>query len=225
MKKILSSILVFAFVIGMCALSHAEDKWGNLVIESAKVFEDMTKMPEDGIPENLVKDCYAVAIFPSTIGGGFIVGGKYGQGVIVVKDKAASKWSAPAVFNLAGASFGWQIGGQATDIVLLVMSERGLDGLLSSKFKLGADASVAAGPVGRDAEAATDLQLKGGILSYSRSRGAFVGLKLEGAVISANSEANTSLYGASISARDILLSKKTEPTKAAGRLLDYLSKY
>jgi lipid-binding SYLF domain-containing protein len=145
--------------------------------------------------------------------------------VILAKDKKTNKWSAPAVFNLGGASFGLQIGGQATDIILLVMSERGLDGLLQSKLTLGADAAVSAGPVGRDAQASTDLQLKGGIFSYSRSRGAFIGVKLEGAVISYNSEANQALYDKAVSAQDLLISKSLESPKSAERLLQNLTKY
>jgi len=219
-------VLVSIFLTLCCALPcSAQDKWGNLVVESGKVFDEMTRMPEEGIPESLLKDCYAVAIFPSTIGGGFIVGGKFGQGVIIAKDTTKHTWSAPAIFDLAGGSFGWQIGGQATDILLLVMNERGLDGLIQSSFKLGGDASVAAGPVGRDAEAAIDLQLKGGILSYSRSRGLFAGIKLEGAILSFNKEANASLYGTGVSAQDILITKKIQPSKDAERLLSSLSKY
>ena len=185
----------------------------------------MTMMPEEGIPEDLIKKCSAIAIFPSTIGGGFIVGVDYGQGVILAKDKKTGKWSAPAIFNLGGASFGWQIGAQATDTILLVMSERGLNGLLKSKFKLGADASVAAGPVGRKAEAATDIQLKGGILSYSRSKGAFIGLKLEGTGISFNREANSMLYKKQVSPRSILIDKTVKPTASAEMLLDILGRY
>jgi SH3 domain-containing YSC84-like protein 1 len=225
MRKVIFLMVVALTLVGMSSVLEAQEKWDNLLIESAKVFEDMTDMPDQGIPESLLKDCYAVAIFPSTVGGGFIVGGKYGQGIIVAKDKKAGGWSAPAVFNIIGASFGWQIGGQATDIILLVMSERGLDGLLQSKLKLGGDAAVSAGPVGREAEASTDLQLKGGILSYSRSRGLFVGVKLDGSVISFNKTANDSLYGSGVSAGDLLVKKDIKPTGSASRLLEDLKKY
>jgi lipid-binding SYLF domain-containing protein len=218
------AVAVFLFL-SFASRAVAQDKWENLLIESAKVFEEMTEMPEEGIPSSLIKKCHAVAIFPSTVGGGFIIGGKYGQGVIVAKDTKRRTWSAPAVFNLAGGSFGWQIGGQATDIILLVMTERGLDGLLQSKFKLGGDASVSAGPVGRDAQAATDLQLKGGILSYSRSRGLFAGIKLEGAIITFNRKANTSLYGGKASSRDILIERTVDVPDYAKRLMKNLRKY
>jgi lipid-binding SYLF domain-containing protein len=221
-KKVILAVCVLVVFAGH---AFAQDKWENLLIESAKVFEEMTEMPEDGIPENLIDDAHAVAIFPSVVGGGFVVGGKYGQGVIVAKDAGTGKLSAPAVFNIAGASFGWQIGGQATDVILLIMTERGLDGILASNFKLGGDASVAAGPVGREAAAATDLQLKGGILSYSRSRGAFIGLKLEGAVISFNKEANASLYEDGITARNVLIDQSVDYPEYSQRLMDNLKKY
>ena len=225
MKKVFCVMLAAVFVFGASAPCFAQDKWENLLVESAKVFEEMTQMPDEGIPQDLIKDCRAIVIIPSAVGGGFIIGGKYGQGVILAKGKRRGEWSAPAVYNLAGASIGWQIGGQATDIILLVMTERGLDGLMQSKFKLGGDASVAAGPVGREAEVSTDLQLKGGILSYSRSRGAFIGLKIEGGMLAMNKEANISLYGKALSPRDILIDKKVTAPKYSARLIKNLNKY
>ncbi|MBN1353700.1 MAG: lipid-binding SYLF domain-containing protein [Candidatus Omnitrophica bacterium] len=225
MRNIISVALSIIFTISFAAPSFSLDKWDNLMTESARVFEEMTSMPEEGIPVSLLKSCYAIAIIPSAVSGGFVIGGKYGQGVIIAKDKAGNSWSAPAVFNMAGGSFGWQIGGQATDIILLIMSERGLDGILSSKFQLGADAAVSAGPVGRDAQAATDLQLKGGILSYSRSRGLFIGIKLEGAVLSANDKANASIYGKELSPREILITGKMQAPSSAERLMKDLKKF
>ena len=131
----------------------------------------------------------------------------------------------PGIFTIAGGSLGWQIGGQATDIVLLIMNKRSVDGILQGKFKLGVDADVAAGPVGRTAEASTDIQLKGGILSYSRSRGLFIGIKLQGDVITQHWDGDTELYGKSLSAREILLENKASMPKAADRILKVLSKY
>lgn len=226
MKRAISMGLAAVFFLSVSSPCLAQDKWENLLIESARVFEEMTQMPEEGIPDKLIKDCHAIVIIPSVVGGGFIIGGKYGQGVILARGKRKDEWSAPAVFNLAGASFGWQIGGQATDIVLLVMSERGLDGIIQSQFKLGAGASVAAGPVGREAEASTDLHLKGGILSYSRARGAFIGLKLEGAMLSLNKKANTLLYNRSgLTAEDILIRRTVGPPNFSDRLLRSLKRY
>ncbi len=225
MKKFISCCLVVMCIISLSAMAFAQDKWDNMIVECAKVFEEMTQMPEKGIPSGLVEDCYAIAIFPNTIEAGFVIGGQYAQGVIISKDKKTGNWSAPAIFNLKGGSFGWQIGGQAADNILLIMSERGLDGLMKSKFKLGADASISAGPLGRDAAAATDAQLKGGILSYSRSRGAFIGLKLDGSIIKFNKSANKNVYGRGVTANDILIKKTVQPTSYADRLMKSLKKY
>jgi len=203
----------------------AEDKWTALVEESGRILGEVQEMPDQSIPEDLLRSCRAIAIFPSTISAGFVIGGKYGQGIMMVRDETTGKWSPPAVFTIAGGSFGWQIGGQATDFVLLVMNRRSVDGLLQGKFKLGADADVAAGPVGRSAEASTDIQLKGGILSYSRSRGLFAGVKLEGAVIAEHREADAELYGKRVSASEILLKNKVKMPKAADSVLKILNKY
>jgi lipid-binding SYLF domain-containing protein len=183
----------------------------------------MQEMPDEGIPTDLLRECHAIAIFPDTVSAGLGIGGKYGQGVILVRDKRG-RWSPPALFTIAGGSLGWQIGGQATDIVLLIMDERSVDAILHGKFKLGADASVSAGPVGRNAEAATDAHL-GGILSYSRSRGLFAGVKLQGDVITQHWEGNEELYRKKLSAEEILLKKKAQMPGSAKKLLSVLKKY
>lgn len=226
--KILCIILVaivFSLYFNIKPAGAESDKWTRLVEESGNVLDEIQKMPDQSIPGDLLKKCAAVAVFPSTISGGLGIGGKYGQGIIMVKDVNTKKWSSPAIFTLVGGSIGWQIGGQATDFVLLVMNRRSVDGLLQGKFKLGADASVSAGPVGRNAEASTDIQLKGGILSYSRSRGLFAGAKLEGAVIAQHWDGNASLYGEKLSARDILLENKTNMPQSADTLLKVLNRY
>jgi lipid-binding SYLF domain-containing protein len=223
---------VFAFIMaGMLLASMSAvipkayaDKWEDLVTESAKVLNEVNSMPDTGIPSDMFKKCKAIAIFPSTVGGGFIFGAKYGQGVVLYRDDKGN-WSPPAVFNIGGGSFGWQIGGQATDLILVIMNDRGVDGFLTSKFTLGADASVAAGPVGRDTQAATDLQLKGGIFSYSRSRGAFAGVKVEGTGISQNKEGNKALYKNDLTAKEILKDGKIKPTAAGQALIKDLQKY
>jgi SH3 domain-containing YSC84-like protein 1 len=224
MKKILSFILLTIFV--FCAPCVAqENKWTRLVAEAGNVLYEIQLMPDKSIPRELLEKSYGVAVFPSTISAGLGIGGKYGQGIIMVRDENNRRWSAPAIFTLVGGSIGWQIGGQATDIVLLVMNKRSVDGLLQSKFKLGADADIAAGPVGRSAEASIDAQLKGGILSYSRSRGLFAGIKLEGAVLTQHQEGNAQLYNAAISARQILFENKASMPKAADKILRVLNKY
>ncbi|MDP2924384.1 MAG: lipid-binding SYLF domain-containing protein [Candidatus Omnitrophota bacterium] len=227
MKKGLAILCVIFLVSFIFSYTHsyAEDKWNALVAESAKVLEEIQKIPEQSIPESLLKDCSAVAIFPSTVSAGLGIGGKYGQGIIMVKDEKAKQWSSPAVFTIAGGSIGLQIGGQATDFVLLIMNRRSVDGILQGKFKLGADAAVSAGPVGRNAEASTDVQLKGGILSYSRSRGLFAGIKLQGDVVAQHWEGNKALYGKDLSAKEIIIEHKANMPKSAGDLLKMLNKY
>lgn len=215
-------VLFLSFQTGPNA--SAENKWTRLVEESGKVLEDIQQMPDQGIPEDLMRNCSGIAIFPNTISAGFVIGGKYGQGIIMIRDKNG-KWSPPALFTIAGGSLGWQLGGQATDFVLLITNRRSVDGILQGKFKLGADASVAAGPVGRAAEASTDAHLKGGILSYSRSRGLFAGVKLEGAVITQHWDGNAELYGKSLSAEDILIKNKASMPESADYILKVLSKY
>lgn len=222
--KILACAAFLICVIFAGNIMAGGNKWAKLVDESGNVLAEIQKMPDQSIPENLLKKCEGIAIFPSTVSAGFGIGAKYGQGIIMVKNNSWNRWSSPAVFTLAGGSVGWQIGGQATDIVLLIMNRRSVDGLLQGKFKLGADASVAAGPVGRDAEASADIQLKGGILAYSRSRGLFIGIKLEGAVIKEHNEGNEELYGKKLSAEEILIQNKAAMPREANGLLRLLNK-
>lgn len=223
-KKILLIIILIVFSLATSSFSlYAESKWDNLLKDSSKVLSEVQEMPDQSIPEKLMKECAAIAIFPSTISAGFGIGGKYGQGIIIVRNN--NNWSAPAVFDLMGASLGFQIGGQATDIVLLIMNKDSVDSLLSGKLKLGADAAVSAGPVGRNAEASTDIQFKGGILSYSRSRGLFAGIKLEGAVINQHWDANKELYGKGVSAKEVLIEEKVQAPESSKELIKFLNKY
>ena len=225
MKKlfVLGVLLVFLFFSFKASL--AEDKWSNLVDESGEVLSEIQDMPDKGIPGDLLRKCKAIAVFPSTVSGGFIIGGKYGQGIIMVRDTADGGWSPPAIFTIGGGSFGLQIGAQATDFVLLIMNSRCVDGILQGKFKLGADAAVSAGPVGRTIEASTDIQLKGGILAYSRSRGLFAGIRLDGDIMAQHWDGNKQLYGKKLSAKEILLEKKVEMPESAAGLLGVLNKY
>lgn len=227
MKKMLSLVILSFFVLSVSGqdAAFAENKWERLVEESGKVLSEIQEMPDQHIPDDLMRGAEAIAIFPNTISAGIGIGGKYGQGIIMVRDEKNKKWSPPAIFTIAGGSIGWQLGGQATDFVLLIMNRRSVDGILQGKFKLGADASVAAGPVGRAAEASTDVQLKGGILSYSRSRGLFAGVKLEGAVITQHWDGDNELYGKKLSASEIMLENKAKMPKSANNLLKVLTKY
>jgi len=225
-RYILISVIIALFFFTFSPTGHcAEDnKWSRLVEESGKVLSEVQQMPDQSIPEDLLRKASGVAVFPNTISAGFGIGGKYGQGIIIVRDKNG-KWSPPAIFTIAGGSIGWQIGGQATDFVLLIMNRRSVDGILQSQFKLGADANVAAGPVGRSAEASTDAQLKGGILSYSRSRGLFAGVKLEGAVITQHWDGDEALYGRPVSAESILVKNIVKMPESADGLVKLLNKY
>src|SRR5882672_12425330 len=161
--------------------------------KAAQVFTEFMNVPDRAVPQKLLDKAEAVAIFPGVIKAGFIVGGRAGDGVISRRVKGG--WSAPAFFNLAGGSFGLQIGASKTDFVLLFMNEDALNGLLKDKFEIGGEGSVAAGPVGRSASASTDALLKAGIISYSRSKGAFAGLEIKGVVISPDNEDNLAVYG------------------------------
>ena len=161
--------------------------------DAAETFTEIMNVKDKAIPKELLDTAEAIAVFPGVVKAAFLVGGRGGQGVISRRVKGG--WSAPAFFNLGGGSFGPQIGAQRTDYVLLIMNPSGLDGLLKDKFELGGEASIAAGPVGREAAASTNLRLDAGILSYSRSKGAFIGAALKGAVISPDNDLNQAVYG------------------------------
>ena len=172
---------------------------------AATVFNEIMVAPDKAVPKQLLDKAEAVAVFPGVIKAGFIVGGRGGQGVI--SRRVPGGWSAPAFFNLGGASFGAQIGAAKTDFVLLFMNEGALKGLLQDKFELGGEASVAGGPVGRAGSASTDAQLKAGILSYSRSKGLFAGLELKGVAITPDNDLNEAVYGKK--AHDVLTGEQT----------------
>src|SRR5678809_662721 len=161
--------------------------------EAAQTFTEVMNVKDKAIPKELLDTAEAIAVFPGVIKAAFLVGGRGGQGVISRRVKGG--WSAPAFFNLGGGSFGPQIGAQKTDYVLLIMNESGLNGLLKDKFELGGEASIAAGPVGREAAASTNPRLDAGILSYSRSKGAFIGAALKGAMITPDNDLNEAVYG------------------------------
>ncbi|MCM2358027.1 MAG: lipid-binding SYLF domain-containing protein [Geobacteraceae bacterium] len=173
------------------------------------VFKDIMIIPEKGIPPALLHDAYGIAIIPGVIKLGFIVGGRYGQGVLMVR--ANGEWSNPSFVSLAGGGIGWQIGAQSTDVILVFKSKRSIEGIKKGKFTLGVDAAAAAGPVGRTAEVATDIQMKAEIYSYSRSRGLFAGISLEGAALQIDDQANAAFYGRKdIGAAEVLTAKGHE---------------
>jgi len=171
--------------------------------DAAAVVNEMMGMPDKGVPQSVLDKAQCIVVIPGLKKAAFIVGGQYGRGYASCR-KSGGGWGAPGSVKMEGGSFGLQLGGQSTDVILLVMDQRGMDKLLSNKFTIGADAAAAAGPVGRDAKADTDIQLHAQILSYARSRGAYAGLSLEGATLRPDNEENKKLYGREISNKDIL---------------------
>src|SRR5579872_4048794 len=192
--------------------------------EAAAVFSEIMAAPDKGIPQELLEGAHCIVIVPDLKTAAFVFGGKYGKGYLSCRNKSGKGWSAPATVRIEGGSVGFQIGGSSTDLIMLVMSERGADKLLSSKFTLGAEGSVAAGPVGRTATAQTDVQMHADILSWSRSQGLFAGVALEGATLRQDLDDNATLYGKKMENREIITAGVRAP-RAAMRLLNMLNKY
>lgn len=189
------------------------------VRQASEVLTEFGRIPETRIPDGLLSQAYGVAIIPSVIKVGFILGARRGRGVLMVRDDDGS-WSNPAFITLTGGSFGWQIGGQSTDVILVFKSRRSIDGITGGKFTLGADASVAAGPVGRQTGAATDVSFGAEVYSYSRSRGLFVGVALEGASMQIDEAANRTYYGSdALTAADILQDRSLQSPPDAQALI------
>jgi lipid-binding SYLF domain-containing protein len=227
MRKLLiylSSILLAAVpLFAGVASASAQTKVDDRLRDSGRVLKEILDVP-DSIPQELLDKADCVVVFPSVLKAAFIVGGSYGRGAMSCRQGQDFRgpWGAPTMMALEGGSFGFQIGGQATDFVLLVMNESGASGILASKVKLGADASIAAGPIGRDASADTDATLRAQILSYSRARGLFAGVSLEGSTIRPDNGDNRRVYGEKVSARDIVLSKAVAVPSAAEPLISTL---
>lgn len=192
--------------------------------ESAAVFAEIMATPDRGIPQDLLANAHCIVIVPGLKTAAFIVGGKFGKGYVSCRNKSGVGWSAPGTVRIEGGSVGFQIGGSETDLIMLVMNARGADKLLSSKFTLGAEGSVAAGPVGRTATAQTDAQMHAEILSWSRSQGLFAGIALEGATLRQDLDDNAVLYGKKLENRQIVTSSVRAP-KAAAKLIALLNKY
>lgn len=218
-------VLALLFVLPMFAEDKKEMKEDQRLGESAVVLKEILGMPE-GIPKDLLDKSVCVVVYPSVKKAAFIVGGSYGRGVVTCRSgkEFGGPWSAPAMFALEGGSFGFQIGAQATDFVLLIMNESGANSIMSSKVKLGADASAAAGPVGRNASAETDVVMKAEILSYSRAKGLFAGISLEGSTLRSDDGGNKAVYGKELTAKEIVREGKAATPAAAKRLLAILTK-
>ena len=227
MKKPLTcliSILLVVLPILSSSVSAAEpEKDEDRLRNSGTVLKEILDVPDD-IPRDLLDKADCVVVFPSVLKAAFIVGGSYGRGAMSCRrgEDFRGSWGAPTMMALEGGSFGFQIGGEATEFVLLVMNERGASGILSSKVKLGADASAAAGPVGRTTSAETDGTLRADLLSYSRARGAFIGVSLEGSTIRPDNGANRQIYGQDLSAKEIVLSGHVAIPPAAQAMISTL---
>jgi len=224
MKK----FLWLTLIVSLCSLSFAADeakkesKAVDRVQAAADVLNEIQAAPDAGIPQEVLGSAECVAVVPSMLKGGFIVGAKYGRGVATCRTPKG--WSAPAFFVVTGGSFGFQIGGQAVDLVMLIMNQNGMKHLLSSEFALGADASVAAGPVGRHAEGNTDWKMRAEVLTYSRARGLFAGVTLNGAQIKQDKDSTREFYGRMVPFKTSLTGE-IDPPAAANPFLTTLAKW
>lgn len=224
-KSVVIAVIVSIFLATMPSAAKADTAELVKIDDSVEVLEQIMSIPEKGIPPALLDNAGGIAIIPGVIKAGFILGGRYGRGVLVIRDKDGS-WSNPVFISITGGSIGWQVGVESIDIVLVFKSNRSIQGVLKGKFTLGADASIAAGPVGRQASASTDILLKSEIYSYSRSRGLFAGLAVEGASIQINHDANESFYGAGHALpEDIIGSKDLKTQPVVERLKKALNQY
>ncbi len=226
MRTVLALLLVCALVPpGFSAKEEKKDeKEEDRVKESGEVLKEILNIPDD-IPQDLLDKAECLIILPSVKKGAFGIGGSYGRGIMICRSGQhyTGPWGAPALYALEGFNIGFQLGGQATDFVLLVMNPKGARSLLSSKVKLGANASAAAGPKGRSAEGATDVVMNAEILSYSRSKGLFAGVSLEGSTLRSDGSANEKLYGQKLTAKEIIRDGKVKPPAAAAELVALLN--
>lgn len=222
-KRIYLITTLVVLLIPQTSFAASIERLNSLLKECGIVFEDIAKMPDNGIPQNLLKDATAIAIFPSTIKGAFFIGGRYGEGVVLYRNPRTRIWGPPAFFTVSGISYGLQIGGQAIDLVFVIPTERGFEGMLDNKINVGTNTALVAGPVGRNAELGADITLKGGIFTYSRSKGLFAGIALKGIAISPNNAGNKAYYGAELNAREILMEGKAKPTKETEELIKIIS--
>jgi len=222
MRKLPVLALVLCLLTTILSAADEDTKAVKRVESASTVLDEIQAAPDQGIPQEVLGSAECVAVIPTLLKGGFIVGGRYGKGV--ASCRTPKGWSAPAFFTIGGGSFGLQIGAEAVDLVMLVMNKDGMKNLLSSNFKLGADASAAAGPVGRHASADTDWKLKAQVLTYSRARGAFAGLELVGAVVKQDKDSTREFYGRMVPFKTSL-EGNIDPPQAAYPFLNTLAKW
>lgn len=219
------SLVVVCLGLVASATLYAENKEQKRLEKSGVVMQEIMNTPEN-IPQEVMERARCIIVFPSVLKAAFGIGANYGRGAMVCRTGEHFKgpWGAPAMYALEGASIGLQIGGQATDLVLLVMNDRGASSILESKVKLGGDASIAAGPVGRDASATTDAYMRAEVLSYSRSRGLFAGISLEGSTLRPDDDATADVYGRKLTAKEIVLGGKIGIPASGRHLVAVLQK-
>jgi SH3 domain-containing YSC84-like protein 1 len=223
MMKNMFSLLVMTVL--FCLPAYAQKDENNRIRNAGKVMVEILNVPDD-IPADLLDKAECVIVLPSVMKAAFIVGGSYGRGVMSCRSGAdfSGPWSAPAMMALEGASVGFQIGGQATDFVLLVMNKRGADSILTSQVKLGGDMAAAAGPKGRNAAASTDVTMRAEVLSYSRSRGLFAGVSLEGSTLRPDGDGQARIYGKGVTAKEIVINSSIHAPASAKLLISTLNK-
>lgn len=217
-------LTIIAALAGSAAIAGNKEDVDRRLQESATVLSEVMRTPEKSIPQDLLDKAHCVVIVPGMKKGAFIVGGKYGKGFIVCRAADRQGWSAPGAVRIEGGSVGFQIGGSETDVILLILNDRGADRLLQSKFTVGAEGEAAAGPVGRNASAQTDAKMTAEILSYSRSRGVFAGISLQGATLREDLDDNQAMYGQLIKNHDVVRNGQA-PSPGAEPLLNMLKKY
>jgi lipid-binding SYLF domain-containing protein len=219
------SLALLTLALPITSSARDDEKEADRIQNAGRVVKEIMDIPDD-IPQDLIDKAECIIVFPSVLKAAFIVGGSYGRGVMTCRtgEHFAGPWSAPSMMALEGGSVGFQIGGEATDFVLLVMNGRGAHSILHSKVKLGGDASVAAGPVGRSASAESDVTLRAEVLSYSRARGAFAGISLEGSTVRPDNDANERVYGTKMSAEDIIFKGGANVPAPAQPLVAYLDR-
>src|SRR5713226_8131397 len=230
--KVRKLMLATALVVSVISAGHsmttsavstaANNDTANRLNAAADVLNEIMATPDKGIPQDLLDKAACAVIIPNVKKGAFIIGAKYGRGFIVCRNKNGRGWSAPGGVKVEGGSVGFQIGGSETDVVMLLMNRSAIDKLLSSKFTIGADASVAAGPVGRSSSAETDAQLHAQLLTYSRAKGLFAGVSLDGATLRPDDGANKDMYGRTMSNKDVVLGS-VQPPRSADRLIAELN--
>jgi len=221
---LLAATMFLATALTPWAVLADKDDTAKRLAAATDVLNEIMGTPDKGIPQDLLDKSTCAVIIPNVKKGAFIVGAKYGRGFIACRRANGTGWSAPAGVKVEGGSVGFQIGGSETDVVMLVMNQKAVNKLLSSKFTIGGDASAAAGPVGRTSSAETDAQMRAEILTYSRTRGLFAGVSLQGATLRPDDDANEDMYGRKMSNQDIVLGSVKEPASASG-LIAALNKY